>query len=223
VDERIVGLFGSIGLPAIKEEIKENPWSFLKFGLQEFTLAQFGLDDIHNKVGTTTMFFRDLPFGEIAGAGSEANSNILTPVAQNTGSSDAQSDGTRLKTLHFRQHSIMKIIDIDATYALKPQAQLFEGMIGVHTPDYYPMHLVLRDKDQSPEQGFLVKLGMTQLPPRYALGVEGGRFFSAKAEYRSGPVFVMLLFNDAEQLALYPFATNAHSFRIGVSAHLEDF
>lgn len=221
VDERVIGLFGSLGVSDLQEQFRTSPWSFLKAGIQNFTLGQFGMDRVHDAVGATSLFFRDLPFGELAGEGSGATSDVLSPVALSPGADSAESDGSRLKTLHLRQLGIMQWVDVEVSYAIKPQPQIFEGMVAVHTPGYHPMRLVLQDED-TPGGGFLFKAGITHLPPRYALGVEGGTFFSARAEYRKGVMFAMLLFNDPDQLALYPFATNALSLRIGVSASMQD-
>ena len=64
------------------------------------------------------------------------------------------------------------------------------------------------------------QLAPTQLDdwsaPRYSLGVQGGRYFSARAQLRGEAITGMILFNDPEQLALFPFATNALSLRLVV-------
>lgn len=221
-DERTIGLFGSTAIPFGQ---KVNPWSYLRAGLDRFDPATIGADDVSRWVGMTSFFFRDLPFGEEldsladAGGDEEADAKRI-PVARVAGATDVGETlkslaDTRLRTLHFEQKNIAQWVDVDVSYAIAPKPQIFDGMIAVHSPGYHPGRLMDDRASRPDEPGFLVKLGMVDLPPQYALGVEGGTYFSARAEYRTKHNFYFIaLFNDPEQLALYPFATNAFSIRV---------
>lgn len=227
-DERTLGLFGTTSLP-FAEQL--SPWDFLSTGLDRFDLGRFGANEVARYVGMTSFFFRDLPFGEeldslAGGGGAEAEAKRV-PTAYVVGGAQGDVFGdtfedlasVRLRTLHFRQQNVYGWFDVDVSYALAPQVQVFEGMVAVHSPGYVPGRLVdATERRRELEPGFLVRLGAVRLPPRYALGVEGGTFFSARAEWRTRDDFYFIaLFNDPEQLALYPFATNAFSLRVAGS------
>jgi hypothetical protein len=228
-DERTIGLFGTTAIPFGK---KVSPWNFLRAGLDRFDPAQFGAKDVSKLVGMTSFFFRDLPFGEeldslaSGGADTEGEDEAeakRVPVVRVLGGATGDPFGSqledlasvRLRTLHFEQKNIGAWVDVDISYALAPKAQVFDAMVAVHSPDYNRGRLIDQAKSRPDDVGFLVKLGMVDLPPQYALGVEGGAYFAARAELRTKHGFYfMALFNDPEQLALYPFATNAFTLRV---------
>lgn len=226
-DERTIGLFGTIAIP-FGEEV--DPWTFLRAGLDRFDPATVGADDVSRWVGMTSLFFRDVPFGdelESLGEGdvddeedAEAEEDRMA-VARVAGAVDVgdtlqKLTDTRLRTLHFEQANIGGWVDVNVSYAVAPKPQIFDGQLAVHSPGYVSGRLIddaagRRDMDA----GFLVKLGVVNLPPQYAIGVQGGTYFAARAELRTKENFsFMVLFNDPEQLALYPFATNALTLRV---------
>ncbi len=222
VDERTVGLFGTLAIPLDGTDpfAGKTPWSFLKAGLDRFDPARFGLADAAKKVGLTSVFLRDLPFGEaildvaggVAASAKDGEGDLASQAAD-------LAEG-RLRTLHLQQDNIMQWVDVDIAVAVSPEVNLYDSMVAVHTPGYVRGRLV--DKSararRKGEEGFLAKVGVVTLPAQYSLGVEGGTYFSARAEYRSKVgVYVILLFNDPEQLALYPFAVNALSARVSLS------
>lgn len=222
-DERVVGLFGSVG---ITEEHNTTPWSFLKGGLDRFSLGNYGADKIGEIVGSTSLFLRDLPFGDVAAATDSDTTTTTTtttllpsPILGVAAALQPDASDARLRTVHFAQQDIYRMVDVDLTWAIAPDVAPYEAALAWHTPGFRPSRLVAipgkgaRDSEQYAGGGGLIKVGLVNLPARYELGVEGGAFFSARAELRKqapgGAISVMLLFNDAEQLALYPFATNA--------------
>lgn len=226
-DERTIGLFGTTAIP-FGQTI--SPWDFLSTGLDRFDVGRFGANDVAKYVGMTSFFFRDLPFGEEldslagGGGGEEEAEAKRVPAAYVLGGAQGDVFGdtfedltsVRLRTLHFKQQNIYGWFDVDISYALAPKVQIFDGMVAVHSPGYVSGRLIDKaERRSSLEPGFLVKLGVVNLPPQYTLGVEGGTYFSARAEWRTRHAFYfMALFNDPEQLALYPFATNAFTVRV---------
>ena len=232
-DERTIGFFGSTALPF---GVHVSPWSYLKSGIDRFDPARFGATKVSETIGMTSLFVRDLPYGQEidslldqgadTSAARMAISSDPNPTFADTLSADAMPIASlgerledlanvRLRTLHFEQKSIKGMVDVELSYALAPKVQVFDGMLAFHSPDYHPGRLIDRAEDREDEPGFMVKAGAVQLPAQYSLGVAGGTYFSARAEYRTPTQFTfMVLLNDPEQLALYPFATNAVSLRV---------
>lgn len=221
-DERTVGLFGTLAIPLDGSDpfAGQTPWSFLKTGLDRFDLGRFGLGKVARQVGMTSLFFRDLPYGDalaevaegVAGGGKADEAELLDTAR-------GLAEG-RLRTLHFQQDNVWERFDVDIAVAVSPELQLYDSMIAFHSPGYVRGRLI--DKDayarREGQEGFLLKAGVVSLPAQYSLGVEGGTYFTARAEYRSKVgVYVILLFNDPEQLALYPFAVNALSARVSLT------
>ena len=209
-DERTVGLFGTVDVP-LDRSIVENPWNFLRTGLDRLDPSQFGAADVGKIIGMTSIFFRDLPFGEEAVTDDTSDtSGDTTAVASLPEGSTATRSLTdaRLKTFHFEQKNIGQIVDVDLSYAISPKPQIFNGLLGIHSPGYQLGHDAEVGAELEP--GAMVKIGIVRLPAQYALGLEGGTYFAARAELRLDETTTfLLLFNDPEQLALYPYATNA--------------
>lgn len=222
-DERFLGVFGSTALDFAPGE-RVTPWTFLRAGLDRFDPAALGGEKVSDAIGLTSFFVRDLPFAEGTAEAAEASggakgfpasAKAFTADPKAEGASGGASGGAeRLRTLHFEQQNVYGRFDVAFAYALKPRLQVFEGHLAAHSPDYHPGRLTGRARD---DEGWLVKAGVVQLPPQYALGVKGGTYVSARAEYSPQEgVYFMALFNDPDQLALYPFATNAVSVRVSV-------
>lgn len=221
-DERIIGAFGTLAIPLDGTDpfAGQTPWSFLKAGVDRFDLSKVGLKDVAKKVGLTSVFFRDLPYGD-----------ALLDVAQGAAAAVKDGDGGvaeqaqalaegRLRTIHLEQANVWERFDLDIAVAVSPEVQLYDSMIAFHSPGYVRGRLIDKNAHARFEEseGFLLKAGVVTLPAQYSLGVEGGTFFTARAEYRSKlGVYVILLFNDPEQLALYPFAVNALSARVSLT------
>lgn len=231
-DERTIGLFGSTALP-FGQHI--SPWSFLKAGLDRFDPGRFGATKVSETIGMTSLFVRDLPYGQELDSLLDQQADATTARMATSTIPDPRIDPSsidpmpiaslgerlgeladvRLRTLHFEQKSIKGMVDLELSYALAPKVQVFDGMVAFHSPGYHQSRLIDSADDREDEAGFIIKAGAVQLPSQYSLGVEGGTYFSARAEYRTPTQFTfMFLFNDPEQLALYPFATNAVSLRV---------
>lgn len=222
-DERTIGFFASTAVP-FSQQI--SPWSYLKVGLDRFDPARFGAKKVSETIGMTSLFVRDLPYGQEIDSLLDQESDATTarmaiatipdpmPIAS-VGERLSDLADVRLRTLHFEQKSIKGLVDVELSYALAPKVQVFDGMLAVHSPGFHQGRLIDSAESRRDDPGFMVKLGAVQLPSQYSLGVEGGTYFSARAEYRTPTQFTfMFLLNDPEQLALYPFATNAVSLRV---------
>lgn len=234
-DERVLGLFGSLG---VTQEHNTTPWSFLKTGIDRVSPSNFGAKNLGKIVGASSLFLRDLPFGDVAADTSDGTTTTTTTTPllptgiSMAGLFNPDPSDARLRTIHLKQHDIYEMVDVDITWAIAPAVAPFEGAVAWHTPGFRASRLVAipgkgaQRQTEADDVGFLVKLGVVNLPARYDLGVEGGAFFSARAEYRmespGAYVGFMLLFNDAEQLALYPFATNALTLNARIDFKVED-
>lgn len=193
LDERTIGLFGTISRGV--GEGAGDPLAYLRAGVQGFSARRFGAKRLADAMGQSSLFFRDMPVGvESAGAGALDH----------------------LRTLHIDQRGVAEQVELALSYRLGQQAGLYDAHIGWHSPGYYADRADLKGGVQAEDEGFGVRVGMIDVAPRYSLGVPGGRYFSARAQLRGEALTAMLLFNDPEQLALFPFATNALSLRLVV-------
>jgi hypothetical protein len=201
VDEKHLGLFGSF---VLRSQVS-RPWSYLKFGLDRFGLGTFGMKKVQKKVGFTSLYLRDLPF-----AGASAGGAAAIP-----GLSDGRT-GERLQTLHLEQQSIAELVDVSASLAREPVSQLYDLQLGVHSRDFHPRRSE-KERDVSDEGG-LVRIGFVNAPARYDYGYAASTLFSARLAYSAMEdnrrINLVLLFNDPEQLALFPFARNALGLRV---------
>lgn len=200
VGEDIVGL----GLSGIVRPSEAGWLGQLLIGGRRMPLRK-----IAEPLGMSSVFLRDLSFGPpVAAAVAEAAAD---------GGLDAVLGGVgRLRTLHVEQEDIARRIDLRAAMATRPIEQLHLVALGVHSPDF-------RDtRDGQSGTGVLGQVGMVNLPAQPVVGVDGGRYFSARLEGRmqakDGRVGGggSVLFNDPELLALYPFATNVSSWSLHV-------
>ncbi len=211
-----VGYAGSRGLYAGVTESKLGVFASGVLGRGENDATQLGffrlgldraeLDKVKKGLGLTSLFVRDIPFG-------------LDPADQ--GSADLVPDQARLRTTHFAQQNIGGVFDVAATWATRPTSQLYDAHVAYHSQDY----VQTRRLKKKVQQGTIwsIQGGLVSLPGQATLGLEGGTYFSGRLDvgaaggsqegrFRGGG---SLLLNDAEVLALYPYAVNAVTFRIG--------
>ncbi len=193
VDERAIGLFGTLSRGV--GEAQADPLAYLRAGLQGFSLRRFGAPRLSEAIGQSSLFFRDMPVG-------------VDP------SGDAEL--SRLRTLHLDQRAIAQQVEAALSYRVGQQSGLYDVHLGWHTPGFYGERSDLKGSVEAEDEGFGIRVGMIDVAPRYSLGVQGGRYFSARAQLRGEAITGMILFNDPEQLALFPFATNALSLRLVV-------
>jgi hypothetical protein len=188
-----VGLFATA---VVRPEDGSVP--VLRAGIQKFDPGRsFG--DRVSVFGMPSAYYRDLPLAAPAG--------LDATTARHE----------RLRTAHVELEDVGRMFDAVTTFRASPEPALSEATLSIHHPDYH-----LRPGDD-PDQGQALLSaggGMVQLLEQPSLGVEGGRYASARVQlgYRTAgsAVWLLLHVNDAEQLALYPFARNALSTQLHV-------
>ena len=175
----------------------------LRVGIDRFDLKALGAEAAGSKIGATTAYYRELPYGQTedldASGGDEA----------------ALSE--RLRSGHFQQDDIAEVLDLRFAYTLQPIVTVSEVIVGLHSAGYRPV----RGQPLESAGGFKVMVGQVTLPDMYSLGVQGGSFwmFDLEATVRGGPEagsvggYFGIQMNHPDQLALYPFARNAVSYR----------
>lgn len=177
----------------------------LKGGVDRFDLSDLGQEEVGKKVGATSAFYRDLPYGQ-ASSDEEGKETFRT----------------RLRSGHLYQEDIARVLDVRLAYAISPTPVIHEAMVAIHNPGYFRRRNALLDETDGE---FRLAGGVVQLPDLYTLGVEGGSFVSFRADAAvdfsdelgngfGGAFQFGIQYNDAEQLALYPFARNALSYSI---------
>jgi len=205
-----VGYAGSAGLYAAVNEQNSGLYLSSVVRGQGSILGQLetGLDRLHlvDQLGLTSAFLRDIPYG--AGVVEEAGARDLLPAAGS------------LRTVHFEQDNLFDYFDVHVSQTLKPVSQLHLAQVGLHTPDYHASRAG-GDEEQGEFRG-LVRAGVARIPAQAAFGVEEGSLITLRAE---GDVTVVgdgdagfhinfgILYNDAEQLAMYPYAQNVLTYR----------
>ncbi len=157
--------------------------------------------DVSDTIGRTSVWGRKLPLAE-------------------TLSTAAAGEPIDLITGHFEQTDIGRRYDVGVTLSKEPELGVYEGHAAVHSPGYYE---VSHDEAESKPSYFLVRAGMVRMPTQWYYGLSGGTYIQARVEgsfplgeSTDSQATVGLLFNDAELLALYPFAVNALAWRMSV-------
>lgn len=183
-----VGLFGNTVLRNTLKEV----------GQYEAGIRRLGYGEKAAMVGRTSLYGRGIPVTEAIDA--------------------LRGEGPEeLVTGHFEQTDIGRKLDVVVALAAAPTPGLFEARVGWHSPGF---HELMAAGDETAGR-FNVQAGVVQLPTRWYYGEPGGYYVQARVESTSpveigsvkGAFNLALTFNDAQLLALYPFATNAFAYR----------
>jgi len=195
VSETTVGFFGN---------------TVLRDGFSD--LSQFAIGakrvrwgEVSQWIGRSTLFGRGLPLVE------------SQPQQQ-------EDQGTDLITTHVEQTEIAERVDVIVSVASQPNAFLHEAQLALHTRGYYDLN-----GDFVPKM--LVRGGIVTLPEQWYYAQPGGQYihFRYEAGFRFpvggdtskiGELSMALLVNDAEHLALYPFAVNSAHYRFNFTMRL---
>lgn len=202
--ENKLGLFASGMLGG--EDRGEGLLGYVRAGLDRARLGQ-----LIKGAGLSSLYLRDLPFG-------------VPPAGAAAEDAGAFGGSGRLRTWHLEQANIARKVDVAAALATAPVSTLYTATLGFHSDNYVP-----RRDAHGAEDGVQWNLrgGMVTVPGQAALGLEGGRYASARvdvggqftdgggkngggAQFRGGGA---LLLNDPELLALYPYAVNSVTLR----------
>jgi hypothetical protein len=178
--------------------------SYLMLGVLQFDPLKVGLDQ--DKVGMSSLFYRDLPSGGSAVA-PEPRAGIVERTSE------------RLRTGHVRQEDIARLLDVRAAWEFSERFRVRELAVGLHTQDWHR-----REKSRSyQDEAGSVRVGFVNLPDQPLLGLKGGVRPTIRADYLqqvgSEDTFGLRLsarMNDPDLLDLYPFAYNA----LGVNLEL---
>lgn len=186
--------------------------SYVKAGMDRANIGQ-----VIKGGGLSSLYLRDLPFG-VPPAGEEQEAE-----------SGAFGTSGRLKTYHIEQDNIARKVDLRAAWAREPINTLYSATVGIHSDDYVASRDSHGSSSATTEGGeageaaiWSLRGGMVTIPAQAALGLEGGRYASARLDagfqfdeggstFRGGG---SLLFNDPELLALYPYAVNSVTLRL---------
>ncbi len=193
--DKYLGLFGSV---------------VLRDGLQLVGQFRGGLERVKvpgsSKVGRPSAFARILPLTEEGDQG------------------DGETGQIDLTTGHLEHEGLMGVLDLRGAYAIKPVAQLHEASIALHDPTWYATE---DGEDPAVDQHVYGEAGFVTTPTQYYYGMPGGTYLHLRGEYQQtlyaegeplGAVHVIVMFNDPEQTALYPFSVNTLSIRAQVKA-----
>ena len=225
--ENKIGLFAS-GLLGGQDR-GEGALGYLKAGLDRFDWKP-----VSERIGLTSAYLRDLPYGVEVAETVEDDGGLLSSVG-------------RLRTGHLEQDNIGGVFDVGGTWAAKPVSSLYDATVAVHSPGYTPKRDVGgsgkgkgkgKGKNHktggggggggAPQDGFVWYAGggVVDLPAQATLGIEGGRAFTARLEGAMlfgdphggahGRGSMALLLNDPEVLALYPYAIDSVTFRYAI-------
>jgi len=209
-----VGYAGSAGLYGSVNEQNSGLYLSSVVRGQGALLSQLetGLDrlpghKVAKGLGLTSVFLRDLPYG--ATAPTEDATRSLLP------------ESGSLRTVHLEQDNLFRILDVHASQTLKPISQLHLAQLGLHTPGYHKGRNAA--ETGSEEFAGLVRAGLVRIPAQAAFGIEEGQLITFRAEGKlqfasgsngSAHVQYGVLYNDAEQLAMYPYAQNVLTYRL---------
>ncbi len=149
------------------------------------------IEKIEEKVGQSSLFARKLVLPGALGGDPEEAPDFWTG--------------------HVAQEGMGRVVDIWATYAVKPTPFLNELRLGGHSPNF-------TDRDERDgDWAFRGTAGFVTMPERLDLATEGGRRFSGSLEanyrFESRRAFSLLeaslRYNDPQVLALFPYAEDA--------------
>lgn len=184
----------------------DRPLDTLRVGIDRFDVRRFGADKVSDRIGMTTAYYRELPYGRTEASAEEGGQRPLSE---------------RLRSGHVEQDNIAKFVDLRFAYTIQPIVSVSEVLVGVHTPGY-----VIRRDDPIEDQtgGARLMVGQVVIPDMYTLGTAGGRFWMVELEASMvGQVesaqlggYFGIQVNHPDQLALYPFARNALSYRLSM-------
>ncbi|MCB9779873.1 MAG: hypothetical protein H6742_15010 [Alphaproteobacteria bacterium] len=156
-------------------------------------------------VGRSTLFARQVPMGE----------------AEVDEGGERVTIADKLLTGHVRQDDIMGRFDIAFGYAFKPTTSVHDVEAAVHSRGF-------SDPGANPVY-WRIAAGMVQLPTQHYYGLDGGTFLSVRGEVlaplqirdrHAADLAFTLMLNDEEQLAVFPFAYNAVTWRLNVTGRL---
>jgi hypothetical protein len=199
LSERTLGAYvfaaKSIGQPVI--------W---QTGMDRFDPEALGLDAA---IGLTSLRYEVIPTA------------VGLPSAPDGGGlSEAAAKASRLRVGGLSQQNLARVLDLAGRYRLAPDPAISELALGLHTPDYHRGRSADED-DEDAGKGALASGGMVSTPAAYAQGLAPATLPSARVELsghnEDDTGRLAVIYNDPEQLQLYPFARGALSYQLTVA------
>lgn len=153
---------------------------------------------------------RDIRWGNARGIG---RTSVFTRQIPLTDDSDSEGAPFALRTQHFAQDSIAGQLDVDVTWATRPQAFLHEAWVAYHSPGYH------ESTGGEFDVFWLLGGGMTRMPAQFYYGLDAEPLITAKAAYlmplnESAMLNMAVSYNDPATLVLFPFARDAVTIRL---------
>lgn len=174
-------------------------------GLDRLDPGGLGADDLGEALGLTSLAYQQLPYSLAAPGGAGL------PVIE------------RLRVTGAQQQNIAQIVDLAVRYRIEPEASLSELAMGLHTPGYHKPRVRDGDEDDVP-LGLLARGGFVSTPAVWSQGLAPARLPSGRVELNGEAddflVRLAFLYNDPEQLQLYPFARGALSYQLTLRGDL---
>ena len=156
-----------------------------------------------SSLGMTSAAYQQLPFLQDGDASPEAPAPLLY----------------QLRVGSLQQENLLRVLDVGARYRIEPSPAISELGVGLHTPDF---HAARGDRFQPTTIGVLARGGFVTTPAAWAEGNGPERLPSARLEGilqgDGGRGSLALLYNDPDQLQLYPFARGAFSYQFFLGA-----
>jgi hypothetical protein len=222
------GVFGNVAQPqtglfidsvsdvsALTDTTSADLLRYLKTGASGFHWEKLLRASALENFGATDAIFSR--YQQVRPSGQVQQSNDVNKSA------DINQD--RLTLTQLQQRNIYQYVDVSARYQLKPEPQLYELGVRVHTEGY---HTDLADRWRGsatiPSSALAsVAVGVINLPARTWYGVNGGvrpyisadvRAFMDDGDASSSNVSFSMKYNDPDTLIIFPFADNAVEMHI---------
>ncbi|MBL8615086.1 MAG: hypothetical protein JNM72_05680 [Deltaproteobacteria bacterium] len=206
---------GSKGGYAQLSEPTFGGYAFVAKSIGEAAVWQAGVDrldpgglgaaDLGEALGLTSLAYQQLPYSLAAPGGA------ALPVIG------------RLRVTGAQQQNIARVADLAVRYRIEPEASLSELAMGLHTPGYHKPRVRDDDEDDVPV-GLLARGGFVSTPAVWSQGLAAARLPSGRVELNGEAddflVRLAFLYNDPEQLQLYPFARGALSYQLTLRGDL---
>lgn len=178
-----------------------------------------GLKGVQTPVGRTALYGRKLPITAPPGYAERPiidedgyESTAVQPI-------EAEPPRVPFRTVHVQQHDLFGRLDIVTAISWSPEPIVHEAMLGLHSAGF-----------GEAAAGWSLRAGTVALPDMYYFGVEGGNYASVRAEFYgniddgssgvgggTSRFEASILYNDAEQLSLYPYARGALSANLRIA------
>ncbi len=196
---KVGAFFGSVVRPEPGEKIKVK--EALPYARGGFSDLDWAYGDAVDTIGSTSLFARSLKQGS-----------------------------TPFSTLHLQQRKLGKFVDFNIAAAIAPEVILHEATLGVNFGQALPEATVVSRiaSDGFPEEeiaGLRADIGVVSMPAQWYFGDDGGYRVRWNLDVNLGGYegdsyrlfFMSIGMNNAETLAVFPYATNVGYMKISGS------